>query len=574
MRAKRLSNVLVALVLLGGLALRPAVAGIDRFTAYGPPNSLILSAVALPGPPGGLLISTALGGVFRSADGGHTWAGSGLGLAGDVLRALAADPFQAGTLYGASETAFYRSADRGQSWTVVASGQKFGPDFNFALAIAPGERGQNPVFYLTAGPQLFVSHDLGATWPASLTEDSRSSFTALAIDPEHPRTTAYAAVQGIAGTVGLLRSTDTGFLWSRLTLPAAFIYGVVSFAIVPTSPPVYLASNLEGRLFRSITGGASWREVRAAGTRFSRLEADPRSPGTVYGFVGGSLRVSSDSGATWRSLGNPLDEDLQNLVFDPAKGRGTLYAFTLFDVFSGGAESTGAPRFARWSLLLHSAIVSDNSFNFAGRLRFDPTSRAIVYGILDNRVYQSTDGGASWASFAIDDSALPPDLYDLVLDPANPRHLLLSTVSDGLFESPDRGLTWTPVGAPHPPGSSTIRSGRSSPSTRALSSGPTAPGFCAAPTLAPPGPPSSAFPPTSSWSTRRTGVSSTPPRSRDRTRPPRRFSPRARMAARAGTRSSTTGPLRPSTPRLRPPSMLCRTARSLKPWTAAAPGPA
>jgi len=431
---------LLGLLLLGvpGLA-RPAVAGSHRFTAFGPPNGLILAAVALPGQPGGLLLSNDLGGLFRSADGGHTWAWSGLGLAGDPLRALAVDPFHPGALYGASRTAFYRSANLGQSWTPVATGQKFGLTADFELAVAPGQRGQPPVLYLAAGQQLFVSHDLGATWPASLTEANLVSFTALAIDPEHPRTTAYAAARGLANTGGLLRSTDTGYLWSRIPLPAAFLHGVIGFAIVPTSPPVYLASNLDGRLFRSITGGASWREVQGAGTGFSRLEVDPRSPGTVYGFVGGSLRVSTDAGATWRSRGDPLDAGIQTLAVDRTKG--TLYAFTNFDVYSG------APRFERWSLLLHSAVPSLASLNFGGRIRFDPADRSIVYVILENRIAKSADGGNSWASFAIDDPAIPAGINDLALDPENPGHLLLSTL-DGLFESSDHGLTWTPLGPP------------------------------------------------------------------------------------------------------------------------------
>jgi photosystem II stability/assembly factor-like uncharacterized protein len=445
----RLSILGLLLLLLPSLA-HPAAAGIARFTAFGPPNGPILTALALPGEPGGLLLSTELGGLFWSADGGHTWAWSGLGLAGDPLQSLVADPFHPGALYGASLTAFYRSADLGQSWTAVATGQTFGSDAGAAeiqLAIAPGQRG--PVFYLAAGRKLRVSHDLGVTWPAVRTEASGVAFTALAIDPQHPKTTAYAATSGDDPTAGLLRSTDTGSLWSRLALPAAFAQGIFRFAVVPTSPPVYLAANREGRLFRSTSGGTRWLEARRAGIGLGRLEADPASPGTVYAFVGYSLRVSTDAGLTWRSLGDPLPtvDHIRALALGAAQGRargGTLYAFTDFDAYAG------APRFERWSLTLHSAFQIAGGSGNAGHIRFDVADPSIVYVILGSMVFQSVDSGASWASLAIDDPIFSVDFTDLAVDPGNDDHLLLETSARGLFGSPDRGLTWTPVSRPIP----------------------------------------------------------------------------------------------------------------------------
>ncbi len=444
--------VLLCAAALAALAAHPAAAGIDRFTAFGPPNGFLLTALALPGKPGGLLLSTELGGLFRSADGGHTWAWSGLGLGGDPLQSLLADPFHPGALYGASLTAFYRSADLGQSWTAVATGQTFGSDAGAAeiqLATAPGQHGQNPVFYLAAGRKLRVSHDLGVTWPEVRTEASGVAFTALAIDPQHPKTTAYAATSGDDPTAGLLRSTDAGSLWSRLALPAAFAQGVFRFAIVPTSPPVYLATNREGRLFSSTSGGTRWQEVRGAGIGLLRLEADPASPGTVYAFVGYSLRVSTDAGLTWRSLGAPLPtvDNIRALALGAAQSRargGTLYAFTDFDAYAG------APRFERWSLILHSAFqITGNTAN-AGHIRFDAADPSIVYVILGFRVFRSVDSGVSWASLAIDDPIFSVDFTDLAVDPGNDDHLLLETLARGLFGSSDRGLTWTPVSRPIP----------------------------------------------------------------------------------------------------------------------------
>jgi hypothetical protein len=53
-----------------------------------------------------------------------------------------------------------------------------------------------------------------------------------------------------------------------------------------------------------------------------------------------------------------------------------------------------------------------------------------------------------------DGSELPFDhtsligITDLVLAPGDPDRILVATLAYGIFESPDRGQTWTPVGPP------------------------------------------------------------------------------------------------------------------------------
>jgi photosystem II stability/assembly factor-like uncharacterized protein len=420
--------------LLAALA-RPAAAGIARFTAFGPPNGQVFAAASLPDRPGRLLLSTELGGLFRSADGGRSWAWSSLGLGGDTLQAIAPDPSRAATLYGASFGAFYRSDDLGQSWQAVATGQRFGREVEVSLTAAPGRKGQPMTLYLAAGQQLFVSHDLGATWPASRTEGFGVAFRAVAFDPGRPQT-AYAAAAGDGG--GLLRSTDTGYTWTHIG-PALFSQGLTGFAFVPTDPAVLLAS-ASGRFFRSTTGGASWREV-PSGLHLSRLLVDPRSPATVYGVFGGAVKVSTDAGATWRLLGDTLANDIARLVVDRASR--TLTAFTRYDVFSL------PPRAAAWSLVFRSAAHGTADPDAAAQVHFDPADPATVYTVLGARAFRSTDGGGHWTSFAVlGNRARNGDLNNLAVDPGDADRLLLATRFGGLFESRDRGATWTNLGPP------------------------------------------------------------------------------------------------------------------------------
>jgi photosystem II stability/assembly factor-like uncharacterized protein len=60
----------------------------------------------------------------------------------------------------------------------------------------------------------------------------------------------------------------------------------------------------------------------------------------------------------------------------------------------------------------------------------------------DSSLYRSDDGGRSWAPL----EGAPPvqSVFDLLLDPAAPGHLLLAT-EQSVWTSPDDGATWTQV---------------------------------------------------------------------------------------------------------------------------------
>src|SRR5262249_14421543 len=92
----------VALAALLAALAAPARPGTPPSPPSPRPNGQATAAASLPDRPGSLLLSTELGSLFRSADGGRSWAWSSFGLGGDVLQAVAPDPSRAATLYGAS----------------------------------------------------------------------------------------------------------------------------------------------------------------------------------------------------------------------------------------------------------------------------------------------------------------------------------------------------------------------------------------------------------------------------------------------------------------------------------------
>lgn len=85
-----------------------------------------------------------------------------------------------------------------------------------------------------------------------------------------------------------------------------------------------------------------------------------------------------------------------------------------------------------------------------GAIVYDRTNPAIVYcgtgegnwwSWLGAGILRSTDGGATWATLCTA-PFVGQGFYDLIVDPANGRHLLAATTG-GLYVSNDGGVTWT-----------------------------------------------------------------------------------------------------------------------------------
>jgi photosystem II stability/assembly factor-like uncharacterized protein len=104
-----------------------------------------------------LFAASAEGGVFRSGDGGATWAPAGLAheIVGDLVWL---GPF----LYAAGEEGFHRSDDAGKTWTRLAQSPGRPSRLMFPLAPAAGLEA-----FLATDGGVFHTSDTGQTWEVS-----------------------------------------------------------------------------------------------------------------------------------------------------------------------------------------------------------------------------------------------------------------------------------------------------------------------------------------------------------------------------------------------------------------------
>lgn len=291
------------------------------------------------------------GGLWKTTDGGETWAPVTDGQVRSAsVGAVAVSESNPDLVFiGMGETCIrgnimagdgvYKSTDAGKTWTHVGFARSeniskirihpTNPDIIWVAAFgkhsAPNpERG------------VFKSTDGGRTWRRVLFRNDSTAAIDLTVDRTNPNV-LYAALweayrkeytmsSGGAGS-GLFKSTDGGETWTEITrnpgLPAGLI-GRIGVAVSPANANrVYaLVENAKGGLFKSDDAGATWslttdnRNVRQRAFYYTHVTADPKNADAVYMLNTSAFR-STDQGRTMTSVGNGTHGDHHDLWVDP-----------------------------------------------------------------------------------------------------------------------------------------------------------------------------------------------------------------------------------------------------------------
>ncbi|MFL5798744.1 MAG: WD40/YVTN/BNR-like repeat-containing protein [Actinomycetota bacterium] len=327
--------------------------------------------------PGGGSVTYGGDGVYRSTDGGKSWANTGLHDASAFGR-IAVDPTNPQHVFAA------------------ASGDLYNPG---------GQRG------------LYVTNDGGTTWTLALAPPNDTTGAVdVAIDPKAPNVVLvamwdhirYPDVRYYTGVgSGIWRSTDGGKTFARLGLTEGLPapnedIGRIGVTFDPQDPQkayaVY-ANNQVGSFegfFGSVDGGAHWVSMPGSATLgasqsvygwwFGRVYVDPHDSNHIY-IVGLYLAESTDGGVSFLPQ---LDQhaDHHAIAWDPrVPGR-------VWDATDGGvyrSDQNGAD--GTW---LHATVEPWNQF-FTIDVSEQDASR-INGGVQDNGSLR-TWGGAYWNAY-------------------------------------------------------------------------------------------------------------------------------------------------------------------------------
>jgi photosystem II stability/assembly factor-like uncharacterized protein len=290
-------------------------------------------------------IGTASGGVWKTVNGGMSWTSLFDDQPVGSTGAVAVAPSNSEIVWvGTGEDnnlrsvsygdGVYKSTDGGKTWANMGlrASQQVGrirvhpdnPDVVWVASVGPmwaagGDRG------------VFKTTDGGKTWRNVLSVDQYTGAADLVLDPSDPdvmyaathqrERRAYSYVGGGPGS-GVWKSVDGGESWTRLTngLPKTDM-GRIGLDVVLSHPGTVYAviEGSEQGVYRTDDGGASWRkmsDIASIPWFFGEIRADPMDPETVY-HLGVQLQVSHDGGATWERTGRGPHSDHHALWINP-----------------------------------------------------------------------------------------------------------------------------------------------------------------------------------------------------------------------------------------------------------------
>lgn len=311
-------------------------------------------------------------GLFRSDDGGASWA----------------EPLPDGIPREWRNTTYWVEFDpkvRGRMWAAMSGTHDL----------------PRPKMWRTSSPSryrggIIRSDDGGLTWTAQTNGMPQTAATHILLDPASPVEARVLFATGFGR--GVFKSSDGGATWAlknrglpgkepfawRLTLARN---GTLYLVVARRSEDGSYGNDQDGGLYRSADGAESWEKVPLPEglNGPNGLAADPRDPKRLYlaawgrrapstGVMGG-IWLSTDAGNSWRNvLGR--DQHVYDVTIDPRDPK-VLYAC--------GFESSAwrsSDRGLTWQR------IRGYNFKWGHRVLADPADRS--------KIYVTTYGGSVW----------------------------------------------------------------------------------------------------------------------------------------------------------------------------------
>ena len=248
--------------------------------------------------------------ICKSTDGGYQFQCSSIAFASiqTHVSSLAIDPRQPLTVYASAdvEGGVFKSIDGGQTWANASQGLP-DPLFIDSVTIDPFH---SKVLYAWAGSGGYVSTDGANSWSQvnlqPLGSDISGSLN-FSFDPVTPGIIYGPAFTG--NRLGVQKSTDGGATWTQLNTPFS------NCCVVPdpkTSGLLYATAQSEVpgaplNFWKSSDGGASWKSYPLVFQQGGSIAVDPQNSQIIL--FGGTR--STDGGQTWKatnasSLADPV----------------------------------------------------------------------------------------------------------------------------------------------------------------------------------------------------------------------------------------------------------------------------
>jgi photosystem II stability/assembly factor-like uncharacterized protein len=393
-----------------------------------------------------LCYGTDLGRTMRTLDGGATWAAlyshkvndagwSSLGLDVTNSYGIHFDPFDSKREFITyTDIGLFRSEDGGVSWASSTAGvPREWLNTTYWVVFDPKVRDRmwsvNSYTHDLPRPKMWRrssvlhyqggvcrSDDGGRNWTKSNTGMDETAATHILLDPTSPVSARVLYVAGFGR--GIYKSSDGGRTWSLknagITQAQPFVWrlarssnGTLYAVVARRSEDGSIGNSGDGALYRSTDGAEHWQAIALPqGTNGPNgLAVDPNLPDRLYLAAwaraagghgdGGGIFLSEDGGASWKQI---LDKDrhIYDVTIDPSDPT-ILYA--------AGFESSAWRSTDRG---LHWNRIPGFNFKWGQRVVPDPLDHS--------KIYITTFGGSVWHG-SVNGQEVPVDIATPALEP-------------------------------------------------------------------------------------------------------------------------------------------------------------
>ncbi|WP_339626448.1 glycosyl hydrolase [uncultured Maribacter sp.] len=399
------------------------------------------AVTGVPGEPNLFYFGAAGGGVWKTLDGGRTWDNISDGYFGGSIGAVEVAKSDPNVIYvgGGEKTlrgnvssgyGVWKTEDGGKTWASAGLEKSrhvprlrvHPTDYNTVYAAVLGD-----IYKPTKERGVYKSTDGGENWKQVLFVNEQAGAVDLTFDPNNPRIlyastwhaqrTPYSLISGGEGSA-LWKSVDSGETWTEISKNEGFpkdTLGIIGVAVSPkNSERVWaIVENKEkGGLYRSDDGGKTWsvineeRKIRQRAWYYTRVYADTQDEDVVY-VLNVNYHKSTDGGKSFKTFNAPhgdhhdlwiSPEDSQRMIIGDDGGAQISY---------DGGET--------WSTYYNQPtaqfyrVTTDNSFPYRIYVAQQDNSTLRI----DHRSDENSIGDGNWEETAGGESAW------IAVDPKN-----------------------------------------------------------------------------------------------------------------------------------------------------------
>jgi photosystem II stability/assembly factor-like uncharacterized protein len=402
-------------------------------------------------------------GVYKSLDGGKTWANMGL-VDSLTISKILIDPRDSDTVYVASkgplwapggDRGLFKTTDGGKSWKPILeisentgiSDIAFDPGNPDIIYAASYQRRRHVGILVAGGPEsgIYKSSDAGATWKKLTSGLPGGSVgrIGIAVSPiKH--NVVYALIAASDDKSGFYRSEDRGESWTKMS------------DYICVDPQYYMEIYPDPHLFDCVYSMDVWMHVTEdGGATFKRVNSrhkhvdnhalvfDPDDPDYLMIGCDGGIYETWDRCKTWRFVDNLPIMQFYRVGIDNVSPFYNVYGGTQDNGSMGGPSRTAA---------VHGICNSDWFTTVGGdgyQVRVDPENQNIVYtmsqygGLVR---FDRATGERIDIKPQPDPGEQPLKWYwdsPLIISPHAPARIYFG--ANKLFRSDDRGDTWRAV---------------------------------------------------------------------------------------------------------------------------------